>query len=176
MPWSWSSGESSIQGGPRPATLHCRCPATCQAISGPTLCVVVSGSREGGPVAAGHQYYPQLHQAEVERSPMSPPKPLAMQVGEVFRVDAKAQGDQIVIGGWESLGGISARWFSVTLDRRSAPWAYAKAAVPDDRILGDDWDASGSVRFRQGCHLERQGCVSCVGRLHGQLWQCLCRR
>ena len=45
--------------------------------------------------------------SEVERAPMTPPRPLAIQVGEIFRVDAKAEGDQIVIGGWESLGGIS---------------------------------------------------------------------
>ena len=33
--------------------------------------------------------------SEVERSPMTPPEFLAMQVGEVFRVDAKAQGTRL---------------------------------------------------------------------------------
>ena len=36
-------------------------------------------------------------------------------VGEAFRADAKAQGQDVVIGGWECLGGRDsqvARWFS----------------------------------------------------------------
>lgn len=48
---------------------------------------------------------------------------------DVFRVDAKADKDKVVIGGWESYGGrkpAEARWFSVELTRRTAPWAYLK--------------------------------------------------
>lgn len=48
---------------------------------------------------------------------------------EVFRIDAKAEGEKIVVGGWECYGGIPterSRWFSVELTRRTAPWAYVK--------------------------------------------------
>ena len=50
-------------------------------------------------------------------------------LGEAFRADAKAEGNAIVLGGWECLGGRQprqARWFALTLDRQSAPWAYAR--------------------------------------------------
>ena len=50
-------------------------------------------------------------------------------LGEAFRSDAKAEGQTVVVGGWESRGGaqtVSARWFAVTLTRTSAPWAFAK--------------------------------------------------
>ena len=58
-------------------------------------------------------------------------KPLRLRRGcrEAFRVDAKAEGEKIVIGGWEIPEGneqSKARWFSITLDRKSAPWAYVK--------------------------------------------------
>ena len=50
---------------------------------------------------------------------------------ELFRADAKAQGADIVFGGWEvrslTAGAIepkNSRWFSLRLDRASAPWAY----------------------------------------------------
>ena len=52
---------------------------------------------------------------------------------ECFRIDAKAEGDKIVIGGWEpnvyykekpDLGTV--RWFSVELTRENAPWAFCR--------------------------------------------------
>ena len=52
--------------------------------------------------------------------------------GCLFRVDARAEGDIIMIGGWEPQqvdGRTStqgARWFSIQLDRSSAPWAYCR--------------------------------------------------
>ena len=62
-------------------------------------------------------------------APMTPPKPLTMHVGTAFRVDAKAQGDTNVVGGWESFGGTDsrrARSFSTKLDRKTARagWLY----------------------------------------------------
>ena len=48
---------------------------------------------------------------------------------EAFRVDAKAEGECIVIGGWEILRGDrveKGRWFSIRLNRHNAPWAYLK--------------------------------------------------
>ena len=56
-------------------------------------------------------------------------RPLRCDTGEIFRVDAKAEGDCVVIGGWESYGGCppsEARWFAVELTKTSAPWAYSK--------------------------------------------------
>ena len=53
----------------------------------------------------------------------------ARDLGELFRLDAKAQGDTVVVGGWRCAGGISTRdasWFSVRLTRRNAPWAFAR--------------------------------------------------
>ena len=50
-------------------------------------------------------------------------------LGEIFRVDAMADQDGIAIGGWESFGGIptsEARWFSLKLTKRNAPWLYVK--------------------------------------------------
>ena len=66
---------------------------------------------------------------ETEVMSMSKPRRLKLDAVESFRVDAKAEGECIVIGGWEVYGGIStdkARWFSIKLDRKNAPWAYVK--------------------------------------------------
>jgi len=56
-------------------------------------------------------------------------KPVALDLGEAFRADAKAEGMTVVVGGWESLGGTrpeDSRWFSVVLDTKSAPWAFSR--------------------------------------------------
>ena len=52
---------------------------------------------------------------------------------ESFRIDAKAEGDSIVIGGWEPNCYFKSRpdlkqvrWFSIKLSRTSAPWAFIK--------------------------------------------------
>lgn len=66
---------------------------------------------------------------ETENMSMSKPKRISSDVVEAFRVDAKAEGECIVIGGWEVYGGVSvdrARWFSVTLNRKNAPYTYVK--------------------------------------------------
>ena len=50
-------------------------------------------------------------------------------LGEAFRSDAKAEGDTVVVGGWECVRGTrpaEARWFSVGLTRATAPWAFAR--------------------------------------------------
>ena len=65
----------------------------------------------------------------VSDEPMTLARSIPMATEDVFRVDAKAEKDKIVLGGWESFGGVScsqARWFSVELTRQSAPWAYIK--------------------------------------------------
>ena len=48
---------------------------------------------------------------------------------EKFRTDAKAEGQVVCVGGWETSKGEDtqkARWFSVPLDRENAPWAFSK--------------------------------------------------
>eukprot|EP00435_Cladocopium_sp_Y103_P012380 s1532_g3.t1 len=60
---------------------------------------------------------------------MSPVKEIEADPVDTFRIDAKAEGEEIVIGGWESYDGgktENARWFSVRLNRKNAPWAYLK--------------------------------------------------
>eukprot|EP00438_Fugacium_kawagutii_P028291 Skav219866 [mRNA] locus=scaffold777:33085:36336:+ [translate_table: standard] len=67
--------------------------------------------------------------AEVERCPMRSVTAPESMATDCFRVDAKAAGEEVVIGGWESFGGVptsEARWFSIRLSRRTIPWAYAK--------------------------------------------------
>ena len=66
---------------------------------------------------------------EVRRRPMRRARRVEPSKMDCFRVDASASGDTIRIGGWESWGGIShrkARWFSIELTRKTAPWAYLK--------------------------------------------------
>ena len=56
-------------------------------------------------------------------------RPRESYLGPVFRADAKAEGQDVVVGGWECIGGCHprfARWFSVTLTRASAPWAFSR--------------------------------------------------
>ncbi len=50
-------------------------------------------------------------------------------MGQAFRADAKAEGDLVVVGGWESLGGRAprqARWFALQLAKATAPWAFSR--------------------------------------------------
>ena len=60
---------------------------------------------------------------------MEPAKRMEAEPTDVFRIDAKAEGDKIVVGGWESYMNqdtSQARWFSIELNRRNAAWAYVK--------------------------------------------------
>eukprot|EP00913_Durusdinium_trenchii_P018268 g17163.t1 len=66
---------------------------------------------------------------EVSRKPTRPLEPLMTAPIDIFRVDAKAAGEEIVIGGWETWKRVEqkhARWFSFRLNRRNAAWAYLK--------------------------------------------------
>jgi len=54
-------------------------------------------------------------------------------VGQLFRVDARAEGEEIAVGGWSPYvrhdGSISIKdsaWFSIRLTEETAPWAYVK--------------------------------------------------
>ena len=66
---------------------------------------------------------------QIKDMPMVAARKVEQVVQEAFRIDAKAEGEKIVIGGWETGGDnetAGARRFSITLDRKSAPWAYVK--------------------------------------------------
>ena len=50
-------------------------------------------------------------------------------IGEVFRLDAKADNQEVAIGGWRSVGvkrTEDAPWFAVRLNRQNAPWAFER--------------------------------------------------
>ena len=66
---------------------------------------------------------------ELRRARMAPCRARAANLGEVFRLDAKAEGELVCVGGWTCLPGKPTRecpWFSVRLDRRNAPWAFSR--------------------------------------------------
>ena len=66
---------------------------------------------------------------ELKRAHTMPCERRAMHLGEVFRMDAKAEGDTVVVGGWRTLGSertTDAAWFSLQLTRSTAPWAFAR--------------------------------------------------
>ena len=66
---------------------------------------------------------------ELKGSHTMPCERRAYDMGEVFRMDAKAKGDTVVIGGWRTARGTKAKeasCFSVQLTRATAPWAFAR--------------------------------------------------
>ena len=66
---------------------------------------------------------------EIKRERMAPCPSKALNLGEVFRLDAKAEGEQVAVGGWRCRGAAStheASWFAVKLNRRNAPWAFTR--------------------------------------------------
>lgn len=61
---------------------------------------------------------------------------------ELFRIDAKAEGDRAVIRGWDMLGELGttrSRWFSTALTRRNSPLK----ANPSARFTGVDGCING---------------------------------
>ena len=65
------------------------------------------------------------------------------ELGELFRSDAKAEADYIVLGGWESRGGTPpshARWYSLRVDKADAPWLFERGhgsrTVASSELLG----------------------------------------
>ena len=66
---------------------------------------------------------------EVQRERMARCPSKALDLGEVFRLDAKAEGENVAIGGWRCAGAATtneAKCFAVTLNRRNAPWAFSR--------------------------------------------------
>jgi hypothetical protein len=107
----------------------------------------------------------------------------ARQLGEVFRMDAKAEGDTVVIGGWRSQGGcltVDAPWFSVALTRKTAPWAFARGepfrTIASLELLGSlvglmvlvpDVDPRGetSATLSLSCGTDNQGNAHLLDRM-----------
>ena len=113
--------------------------------------------------------------AEIKRRRMSRCNAKARDLGELFRLDAKADKEEVAIGGWRCRGSrktSDAVWFSVRLNRRNAPWAFARGEAfrtiaslellgilvsvmvlwPED---GSGSEALGSVSFN--CGTDNQG-------------------
>ncbi|CAE8655766.1 unnamed protein product [Polarella glacialis] len=71
------------------------------------------------PPASGHDpAHPHLPQGQVEGRGLTK---------EHFRADAKAEGEDVRIGGWDCLDSDdvgTARWFSETITRANAPWVF----------------------------------------------------
>ena len=66
---------------------------------------------------------------KLESRHMSGCKEISQDMGEVFRLDAAAKGQEVCVGGWLSAGGRptkQAPWFSIELTRVNAPWAFAR--------------------------------------------------
>ena len=66
---------------------------------------------------------------EISRRRTSPCRARSLELGEMFRIDAKAEGEEVAIGGWRTCGDGrtgEAQWFAVKLNRRNAPWAFAR--------------------------------------------------
>ena len=66
---------------------------------------------------------------QIQEEPMTKVSRVKEDPVDAFRIDAKAEQEEIVIGGWETYDGAcmeKARWFSIRLNRRNAPWAYLK--------------------------------------------------
>ena len=54
--------------------------------------------------------------------------PAKQESTEAFRADAKAEGEDVELGGWEVRHGLDpkeAKWFSIKITRRIAPWVFA---------------------------------------------------
>ena len=67
--------------------------------------------------------------SELSRKRMSRCAAKTRDLGELFRLDAKAEGEEVAIGGWRCRGTrktSEAVWFAVRLNRRNAPWAFAR--------------------------------------------------
>ena len=74
--------------------------------------------------------------------------PLAEKEVEAYRADAKAEGDNVCIGGWEVMGWANpaeARWFSIRLTKKNASWVF-----------------DGGEPFRKIASLELLGTLLCV--------------
>ena len=75
--------------------------------------------------------------SELKHGRMAECRSAAKNLGEVFRLDAKAGGETVAIGGWRCHEGRptrEAKWFACSLNRRNAAWAYARGEAERLRL------------------------------------------
>ena len=108
-------------------------------------------------------------------------EPEVTDFGEAFRADAEAEGQEVVIGAWECLGGTrpsSARWFALRLTRASAPWVFAKGepfkvvaawelfgTLMAVKVFGDRWPKSTRGMLKIGGSTDNGGNPHVLTRL-----------
>ena len=71
----------------------------------------------------------KFFEGAILEAPMRPISSPPCVLGEVFRVDAMADGEGVAIGGWETYhtsNPMEARWFHLKLNRQVAPFLYVK--------------------------------------------------
>ena len=112
---------------------------------------------------------------------------------ERFRTDAKAEGDEVVIGGYQTkdssgrnIDHLDAKWFILKLTRQTAPWAFAKGepfrTIASLELLGtlmgllllldkeEDPDCRSSARMSVGGLTDNSGNRFAVARLLTTKW------
>ena len=119
-----------VQGGVGAAIVCSWSPTSCTTVAGDALRVEL-GAESGTCSAflAAVDVALEFVLSEAARNPMRGARKVVGEMEDVFRIDAKAEKETIVVGGWESYRGtptMKARWFSVELTRKTAPWAYVK--------------------------------------------------
>jgi hypothetical protein len=123
--------------------------------------------------------------SQLESSHMTGCREDAKDKGELFRLDAKAEGQEVAIGGWLCAEGCSTKdapWFAVKLTRQNAAWAFARGepfrtiaslellgalvgvmVLLPDRLFDRGLESTGLVTF--GCATDNQGNSFLVDRL-----------
>jgi hypothetical protein len=117
---------------------------------------------------------------ELRSNHMMPCEDQAADLGEVFRMDAKAEGEK---GGWRVRGEASTReaeWFSVTQTRATAPCAFARGepfrTIASLELLGTlvslvvlvpeaDRRGDASALITMSCSTDNQGISFLLDRL-----------
>ncbi len=96
--------------------------------------------------------------------------------GCLFRVDAKAEGNSVAVGGWAPTAGVDGKvciekspWFSLRLTPENAPWAFARG-LPAHSISTLEMLASTvAVALLAPSHLSGEGTVAVTGFTDSQV-------
>ena len=122
---------------------------------------------------------------QLENSHMTGCREASKDKGELFRLDAKAEGQEVAIGGWLCSEGRSTKdapWFAVRLTRKNAAWAFARGepfrtiaslellgalvgvmVLLPEQLFDRGAESTGLVTF--GCATDNQGNSFLVDRL-----------
>ena len=104
----------------------------------------------------------------VKRAPLRAPRGIPKVGGEIFRVDAKAEGSTVVIGGWESYGGATQcqMVFSQIGQEEFTVGVRKRGAVQGDCFTGAPRDHCGGYGVPPECQMERGSGTARAHRLH----------